>query len=421
MNRSNNKIKILVPYYPKLIINTLEKYGFDAYIVGGCVRDELLHKKPDDYDITTNAKPEDIKRIFKNTIDTGIKHGTVTVLFYENNKPRTYEVTTFRIDGEYDDGRHPKDVEFVDDLRKDLLRRDFTINAMAYSDEVGLVDEFDGLNDLKNKIVRAVGNPYERFTEDALRLLRAIRFSAKLGFEIESNTKTAISKLAEGLSKVSKERVEVELTKTITSPNPTYVNMIFEFGLAKYVCDGFEDIKVGKFEPKLPTHLAYACLLYNTDADKAYNLLRGLKLDNNNIYKIKSLLLARAIYDKISKASDDLEYKMGIKELINYLNYDLVYDFIRLIYINENDKILVKKIERYIKDCEQNTCPIFIKDLAINGNDIMQAGFDGVEVGTVLLNVQKIVHKNRNYNNKEILMEIIKKVYLKYKGVQYEL
>ena len=410
------KIKISIPYYPKLIINTLEKNGFDAYIVGGCVRDELLHKKPDDYDITTNAKPEDIKRIFKNTIDTGIKHGTVTVLFYEKNIPKTFEVTTFRIDGKYEDGRHPKNVEYVDNLREDLLRRDFTINAMAYSDDTGLVDEFNGLEDLKSKVVRAVGNPYERFTEDALRLLRAVRFSAKLGFEIERNTEEAIKKLAEGLSKVSKERVEVELTKTITSSNPICVKKIFEYGLARYICDGFGDITIGKFQANLPLHLAYACLLYNTKVEKAYNILISLKLDNNNINKVKLLLVAKDLYDRINCSENDLEYIMSLKELINFLTYELVYDFIRLIYINENDKILVKRIESYIKDCEENNCPIFIKDLAINGNDIMKIGFNGVEVGVVLQNIQKIVHKNRKYNDKEILTNIIKKAYLKYKG-----
>lgn len=416
MKNNYNKIKIFIPYYPRLIINTLEKNGFDAYIVGGCVRDALLNKKPDDYDITTNAKPKDIKKVFKNTIDTGIKHGTVTVLFYENNIPKTYEVTTFRIDGEYDDSRHPKDVEFVDNLKEDLLRRDFTINAMAYSDDVGLVDEFNGLDDLKNKIVRAVGNPYERFEEDALRLLRAVRFSAKLGFEIESKTVEAIKKLSNGLSKVSKERVEVELSKTITSSNPIYVKKVFEFGLAKYICDGFDDIKIGRFEPNLSTHMAYACLLYNTNVEKAYNILRSLKLDNNNINKVKLLLLAKDLYDRIKHSNNTLEYIMSIKELIGLLTYELVYDFIRLIYINENDKILVKKIESYIKECEKTKCPIFIKDLEINGNDIMNIGFDGVEVGVVLRNIQKIVYKNRECNNKEKLMSLIKEAYINYKG-----
>ena len=228
MIKVNDKIKIAIPYYPKLILETLYKNGYDAYIVGGCVRDNLLNKNPDDYDITTNAKPAELKKLFKRTIDTGIKHGTVTVLFYEKNVPYTYEVTTYRKDGKYDDGRHPNEVEFVDDLREDLLRRDFTINALAYNDKRGLVDEFGGVDDLNDKIIRAVGNPVERFTEDALRLLRAIRFSAKLGFKIEKETEDAIIKLSDKLVNVSKERVEVELTKTITSNNPSYVKKIYD-------------------------------------------------------------------------------------------------------------------------------------------------------------------------------------------------
>ncbi len=146
------KKKLNIPKFPRLIIDTLKSKGFDAYIVGGCVRDQLLGLKPSDFDITTNAKPEDIKKLFKKTIDTGIKHGTVSVLFYENNVPHVYEVTTYRVDGRYSDGRHPENVTFVDDLREDLRRRDFTVNAMAYNDDIGLVDEFDGLSDLNNKI-----------------------------------------------------------------------------------------------------------------------------------------------------------------------------------------------------------------------------------------------------------------------------
>ena len=172
---------------------------------------------------------------------------------------------------------------------------------------------------------------------------------------------------------------------------------------------------IGKFEPSLSVHLAYACLLYNTKVEKAYNILRSLKLDNNNINKVKLLLLAKDLYDRIKHSNNTLEYIMSIKELIGLLTYELVYDFIRLIYINENDKILVKKIESYIKECEIDKCPIFIKDLAINGNDIMKIGFDGVEVGIVLRNIQKIVHKNREYNKKEILMNIINEAYIKYK------
>ncbi len=412
-------IKINIPPYPRLIIDKLMENGYEAYIVGGCVRDEILGKKPDDYDVTTNAKPKDIKKIFKKTIDTGIKHGTVSVLFYEKGKPIIYEVTTFRVDGDYIDGRHPKEVRFVGNLKDDLYRRDFTINAMAYNDSKGLIDIFDGIKDLDKKVVRAVGNPIERFTEDGLRLLRAIRFSAKLGFDIEKNTENAIKEIGYRLENVSKERVLVELTKTITSKNPMFVKKIFDLNLSKYICEGFSNLRIGKIEPNLSVYMAYSCLLYNTEINEVINILKRLKLDNNNISKIKSLLEAKEIYGKIYKSRNNhIDYMMAIKELINFLKYDLVYDFIELISINENSKtrIIINDIKEKIKTLQHEKCPIFIKDLDIDGNDIMTVGYSGQEVGIVLNSILKIVHKNRTYNDKNILMDIIKKIYKNLRG-----
>ena len=417
-------IKIDIPKYPKLIIDTLEKNGYEAYIVGGCVRDALLGKMPSDYDITTNADPQAIKKLFKRTIDTGIKHGTVTVLFYENDKPHTYEVTTFRIDGEYDDARHPKSVVFVDNLKEDLLRRDFTINAMAYNDKRGLVDEFGGIVDLQKKIVRAVGNPIERFTEDALRLLRAIRFSAKLGFEIDEDTENAIPLLAKNLSLVSKERVQVELTKTITSDNPEYVSKIFELGLSKYISESLDDIKIGNIEKKLPIHMAYACFLYNCDAIIVNKFLKDLRLDNNNISKIEHLINAKMYYKQIVKCHNSHKYSdeyILIKDLVNYLGYDLTYDFVRLIDINETSVKINDRIKSYVSELDRDKCPIFLKNLKIDGNDLAKIGFSGQEIGIALDYILKIVHKNRTYNDKKLLQEIAKKAYNTYKGGAYEL
>ncbi len=412
-------IRINIPKYPKLIIDTLEKNGYEAYIVGGCVRDSILDNNPSDYDITTNAKPNTIKELFKRTIDTGIKHGTVTVLFYEDNKPFTYEVTTYRVDGEYDDARHPKDVKFVSDLKEDLLRRDFTINAMAYNDKSGLVDEFGGLVDLEKRIIRAVGDPIKRFTEDALRLLRAVRFSAKLGFEIDNETEDAIRKLSENLKYVSKERVQVELTKTITSANPEYISKVFELGLSKYICDGFESISCGRFEKYLPTHMAYACLLYNADVDIANKILKELKLDNNNISKIIALLNAKNIYNTIKEfynSKKRIDEMMAIKSLINYLNYDLTYEFLKLLHINGEDKVLLDRVCEFVNEYNNSKAPIFIRDLLINGNELMDIGFKGLEIGVTLGALLKIVHKNRAYNDKKVLQEIAKKAYNYYKG-----
>ena len=206
------------------IIDTLEQAGFEAYAVGGCVRDSVLNRIPNDWDITTSAKPEEIKKVFKRTFDTGIKHGTVSVLFGND----IYEVTTYRIDGEYEDSRHPKDVTFTSDLKEDLLRRDFTINAMAYNPEKGLVDMYGGMEDIEKKVIRCVGNPHERFSEDALRILRAVRFAAQLDYTIDKETQDAIKELAPTLSKISAERIQVELTKILLSDHPEYLRLAYE-------------------------------------------------------------------------------------------------------------------------------------------------------------------------------------------------
>lgn len=194
-------------------INLLQSAGFEAYAVGGCVRDSLLGKTPNDWDITTSAKPEDMKSVFINfhCIDTGIKHGTVTVVI--DGEP--LEITTFRLDGEYEDNRHPKSVTFTSDLGADLGRRDFTVNAMAYSKKTGTVDLFGGQNDLKNKIIRCVGDPDRRFNEDALRILRALRFASALDFEIEEKTAQSLLKNRALLGNISEERIAKELLKLV--------------------------------------------------------------------------------------------------------------------------------------------------------------------------------------------------------------
>ena len=202
-----------MPKNVDIAINLLQSEGFEAYAVGGCVRDSLLGKTPNDWDITTSAKPEDMKSVFADfhCIDTGIKHGTVTVVI--DGEP--LEITTFRLDGEYEDNRHPKSVTFTADLGADLGRRDFTVNAMAYSKKTGTVDLFDGQNDLKNKIIRCVGDPDRRFNEDALRILRALRFASALDFEIEEKTAQSLLKNCALLGNISEERIAKELLKLV--------------------------------------------------------------------------------------------------------------------------------------------------------------------------------------------------------------
>ena len=224
-------IRIELPKYVAFIIDKLYENGYEAFAVGGCVRDAVMGRIPHDWDITTNALPKQVKSIFNKTIDTGIKHGTVTVMLNRVG----YEVTTYRIDGEYTDGRHPKEVVFTPNLTEDLRRRDFTINAMAYNDKTGIIDEFDGIEDIQNKVIRCVGVPEDRFNEDALRMLRAIRFSAQLDFSIDKDTYNAIGKLYKNLSLISKERIQTELTKIITSESPGRIKDICRLGLDRYV------------------------------------------------------------------------------------------------------------------------------------------------------------------------------------------
>ncbi len=229
-------MKIYMPDAVKEIIATLQQHNYEAYAVGGCVRDSILGRVPNDWDITTSAAPEEVKTLFRRTIDTGIEHGTVTVMMDKVG----YEVTTYRIDGKYEDGRHPKEVTFTRNLKEDLLRRDFTINAMAYNDTEGLVDIFGGLDDIERKVIRCVGDPRARFTEDALRLMRAIRFAAQLGYTIEDETRAAMKEIAGNLTRISAERIQVELVKTLVSPNPFLLKDAYELGLTKYFMPEFD-------------------------------------------------------------------------------------------------------------------------------------------------------------------------------------
>jgi tRNA nucleotidyltransferase (CCA-adding enzyme) len=228
-------MKIQLPQNVDYIIDELMKHGYDAYAVGGCIRDSILGKEPEDWDITTSAKPLEIKQIFKRTIDTGIQHGTVTVMLDRAG----YEVTTYRIDGEYEDNRHPKNVEFTTNLTEDLRRRDFTINAMAFNETKGLVDVFGGLDDLKDGIIRCVGSAVDRFEEDALRILRAVRFSAQLGFCIEEETLQAVREKVQNLEHISAERIRVELNKLLLSPHPEKLVDAYSAGITKIILPEF--------------------------------------------------------------------------------------------------------------------------------------------------------------------------------------
>jgi len=242
-------IQIELPEDVAGIIHILEKAGYEAYAVGGCIRDTILGREPQDWDITTSAKPEQIKRLFPKTVDTGIQHGTVTVL----RNHVGYEVTTYRIDGEYEDSRHPSSVEFTDNLALDLERRDFTINAMAYNDARGLMDEFQGMRDLEMGVIRCVGDAGDRFDEDALRMLRAVRFSGQLCFTVEESTRRATEERASNLRQISAERIRVELTKLLVARDAGKIRDAFHMGMTKVFLPEL-DAMMG-WEQKNPHHI----------------------------------------------------------------------------------------------------------------------------------------------------------------------
>ena len=419
-----NIFKMDLPKNVSTILKTLKSNGYEAYVVGGCVRDAILGVRPSDYDITTSATPTEIKSLFKKTIDTGIKHGTVSVVFYDDNIPTVYEVTTFRIDGEYEDSRHPKEVTFTTSLIEDLSRRDFTINAFAYDESRGLIDEFMGISDLRKKTIRCIGNPVDRFTEDALRILRSVRFAAKLGFKIDPSTENAVKILAPTLANISKERVQVEITKTLLSKNPDYIEKVFELGLAPYITKDFERIIASDLFVTKNVNIAYASFLYNNE-NIAKNVLKDLKLSNDVIKSVITMLTSKKYIDVLNRSSDRIDinakvikvskFQVVVKKLINEIGFDLAEEFLNLI-INKNidNYNFVYALELLHKYKEDNT-PIFIKDLKINGKDLMDIGFKGEEVGASLNSILNIIHERPELNENEILVNISKKVYKKVK------
>ena len=420
-----NVFKMHLPKNVSTILKTLKSNGYEAYVVGGCVRDAILGVRPSDYDITTSATPSEIKKLFNKTVDTGIKHGTVSVVFYDDNIPSIYEVTTFRIDGEYEDSRHPKEVTFTTSLLEDLSRRDFTINAFAYDESRGLIDEFMGLTDLRKKIIRSIGNPVDRFTEDALRILRSVRFAAKLGFKIDPQTENAAKILAPTLSNISKERIQVEITKTLLSKNPDYIEKVFDLGLAPYITKDFERIVLASdmFSTN-NINIAYASLLYHSE-NIAKNILKDLKLSNDVIKNVLDMLKSKKYIDLLNRSSDRIDinakvikvskFQVVVKKLINELGFELAEEFLNLI-INKNidNYNFVYALELLHKYKEDNI-PIFIKDLKINGKDLMNIGFKGEEVGASLNSILNIIHERPELNENEILVNISKKVYKKVK------
>ena len=436
-------IEIRIPPGAARILRVLEDHGYEAFVVGGCVRDSLLGRNPNDWDITTSALPLQVKALFRRTIDTGLKHGTVTVLM--DGEP--FEVTTYRVDGEYLDGRHPSEVTFTASLQEDLQRRDFTINAMAYSEKKGLQDLFGGLPDLEKGLIRAVGDPAKRFGEDALRIMRAVRFAAQLGYEVEADTVQAMKELAPTLSKISAERIAAELEKLLVSPHPEKLKMAYECGITAVILPEFDRcmetaqnnphhkysvgehtiVSIGNARPD--RILRYTMLMHDmgkpscktTDeqgidhfyghqevsAQMANDILRRLKSDNETRRSVSKLvryhdltcgLTGKSVRKAISLIGEDLfPLYLEVKDADTRAQSDFRFQE-KMDYLEEV-RLLYRKI------LEEGDC-LSLKDLAVNGKDLIAAGMKpGREIGEVLEAMYRDVIDDPEHNNKEYLME----------------
>lgn len=438
-------MKIQLPEKVNMIIQTLQEHGYEAYAVGGCVRDSLLGREPGDWDITTSASPDETKKLFARTVDTGIEHGTVTVLLGKEG----FEVTTYRIDGKYEDSRHPTEVIFTRNLREDLLRRDFTINAMAYNDTEGIVDIFGGMDDLKRKIIRCVGNARERFGEDALRIMRGVRFAAQLGFSLEKETKEAMTELAPTLEKISAERIQTELVKLLVSDSPELIREAYHLGVTAVILPEFDEMMRTGQETKYHRYdvgehtvqavcnvppdkvLRLTMLLHDVakpemktvDADgtahfkghdirgeqKAKEILRRLKFDNDTIHKVTKLVRWHdyrmpAEKKNVRKAMSKISAELFPMYLLVKRADILAHSMYRREEELENLSGLQKCYEEIVADHE---C-VSLKQLAVTGTDLIGIGMKpGKQIGEVLNELLRIVLEYPEFNNKEHLLRFV--------------
>lgn len=439
-------MQIVLPEDVKYIIETLNRAGFEAYAVGGCIRDSIMGKAPDDWDITTSAEPYQVKKLFRRTIDTGIQHGTVTVM-----RNRTgYEVTTYRIDGKYEDNRHPKDVIFTKSLKEDLKRRDFTINAMAYNETEGLIDLFGGAADMERGRIRCVGNAHGRFSEDALRIMRAIRFSAQFGYAIEEETAEAIRELAGNLRNISAERIRMELVKLLVSPHPDYLRQAYQAGITKVILPEFDACME---TPQKNPHHVYSVgehILHTLSFVKAEKALRLTMLlhdigkpltkttDENGIdhfktHPQKSAYLAMQILRRLKFDNDTINrvcrlvkyhdwaitlpanVKAGtIRRMVAGIGEDAFPDMFAVnradilaqsAYRQEEKLSKQEKIEALYREIQANKDCLSLKTLAVDGGDLIAAGMaPGRELGVVLRRMLEDVLEEPAHNRKEYLL-----------------
>lgn len=392
--------KMLLPHDVEVILDTLASGGFSAYVVGGAVRDSVIGKDLGDFDITTDASPEETKALFfeYKTVDTGIKHGTVTVVM--NHVP--YEITTYRIDGDYKDKRHPDSVTFTRELSEDLKRRDFTVNAMAYSPNGGLVDLFGGVKDAESRIIKAVGDPYIRFGEDALRILRALRFAAVLDFEIEKETDSAARTLKESLLNVSGERIYSELKKLISGKAASRIMKEYSEIIA-VVLGGVEVVKYPSDE-KLSdadflTRLA-AVFLLNSDSP-AFDAARALStLKTDNLTRI----CTENVLNGYNKA--DFTDRRSILHSLRDMGEDTVRGIMKLGLLLERFN---EKDRRRFSDVMSDDPVWRISDLTIGGSELLSMGYKGKEVGDTLGRLLVAVIEGECENTKASILEFLSK------------
>lgn len=444
-------MKIQLPEKVHNIIETLQSAGYEAYAVGGCVRDSLLGRTPNDWDITTSARPEETKRLFPRTVDTGIQHGTVTVMMNKEG----FEVTTYRIDGEYEDSRHPKEVTFTASLEEDLKRRDFTINAMAYNEQDGLVDIFGGIRDIEAGVIRCVGNAGERFTEDALRMLRAVRFSAQLGYRIEESTRDAIRRLAPGLQRISAERIQTELIRLVTSPHPDYLRIAYETGITKEVLPEFDlCMETMQNNPhhcyNVGEHILHSMAAVEPDkvlrlgmlfhdigkpqtltideegithnkkhpavgAEITRKILRRLKFDNDTTDKVCKIVL---YHDQEIALTD-----AGVRRAVNRMGeeiFPMILEVHRADISAQSGYKKEEKLEKLacIEQIYKGVCSrkeaVTLKDLAITGSDLIALGMQpGRQIGELLHELLELVLENPALNDLEQLQAIAEKKIVK--------
>lgn len=384
---------LFLPEYVKKILIKLKENGYEGYAVGGCVRDIIMNTKPNDYDVTTNALPEVVEGLFKKTIPTGIKHGTVTVM----SEGHPIEVTTFRTEFGYSDSRRPDKVKFVTDIKDDLSRRDFTVNAIAYDENGKFIDPFDGRNDINLKILRAVGEPKKRFQEDALRILRLFRFASQLQFTPESCTLDAALSLSGGLKKISCERIANELIKALCGNEPDALLPLLNCGALEFIgISSSPTLSSLKALPKKDMiRLAAFIILCKGDAQR---ISKSLKLSN----EMRNYIIAQTtLYsEKDISSREELKYAM-------FRFGDTVV----------KEHLIIKKVlsgvafdYTVIDEIKQSKEPYTLSMLAINGKDLLNIGIQGEEIGKTLNYLLEAVISTPPLNTKEKLIEIITKL-----------